>query len=272
MSGRGWRRRQPDERGRPARSCTERGGRGRPHGSLSAAGYPVGRIGDQTTTDPPPGDLTALAEAVPPRYRALVLVGGVLGLRWSEAIGLRVRDVDFLRRTVTVAQTVAEVEGRVESAAVKTRSSARTLSARPSSSTSSPLTSLLIDPGRDRKTWCSPVRRTDSLVAASAARVFAPAVRTAGLDEALTFHGLCHVAASLMVEAGEHPRVIQQRLGHATSRLSMELYAHVPEAADRDVAIHVEIQFAIRSGTQRARGVSEADRSTAQRSKSAGQG
>lgn len=39
-----------------------------------------------------------------------------------------------------------------------------------------------------------------------------------------------------MVEAGAHPRVIQQRLGHATARLSMELYAHVPEAADIDVA------------------------------------
>jgi integrase len=92
-----------------------------------------------------------------------------------------------------------------------------------------------------------------------AARIFAPAVRRAGLDAALTFHGLRHVAASLMVQAGEHPRVIQQRLGHATSRLSMELYAHVPEAADREVAAHLDAQFSIRSGTQRARGVSEAN-------------
>src|SRR5204863_5642691 len=58
-----------------------------------------------------------------------------------------------------------------------------------------------------------PLRRT------LAARVFRPAVRAAGLDANLTFHGLRHVAASLLVEAGEHPRVIQQRLGHATARL-----------------------------------------------------
>jgi integrase len=87
-----------------------------------------------------------------------------------------------------------------------------------------------------------------------AARVFVPAVRRTGLDETLTFHGLRHLAARLMVEAGEHPRVIQQRLGHATSRLSMELYAHVPEAADRNVATHLDPQFAIPTGTQRARG------------------
>lgn len=60
-----------------------------------------------------PGELQRLADAVPLRYRALVLVAGVLGLRWSEAIGLRVVGVDFLRRTLTVAQTVEEVAGRV---------------------------------------------------------------------------------------------------------------------------------------------------------------
>lgn len=69
-----------------------------------------------------------------------------------------------------------------------------------------------------------------------AAWTFTPAVVVASIDERVTFHGLRHVAASLMVEAGVPPRVIQQRLGHATARLSMELYAHAPEAADRDVA------------------------------------
>jgi len=45
------------------------------------------------------------------------------------------------------------------------------------------------------------------------ARTFKPALEKACLDPALTFHGLRHVAASLMVEHGEHPRVIQARLG-----------------------------------------------------------
>ena len=74
-------------------------------------------------------------------------------------------------------------------------------------------------------------------------RVFKPAVTKAGVAESLTFHGLRHVAASLMVEQGEHPQVIQARLGHPTARLSMELYAHVPEAADRDVAVHLDASW-----------------------------
>jgi hypothetical protein len=58
-----------------------------------------------------------------------------------------------------------------------------------------------------------------------------------------TFPGPRHVAASLMVEPGEHPRVIQARLGQATARLSLEFYAHVPEAADRDVAVHLDASW-----------------------------
>lgn len=46
-----------------------------------------------------------------------------------------------------------------------------------------------------------------------------------------------------MVGGGEHPRVIQHRLGHATTRLSLELYAHVSEAADRAAAAHLEALF-----------------------------
>ena len=45
-----------------------------------------------------PEGLADLADALPSHYRALVLTGAVLGLRWGEAIGLRVRDIDFPRR------------------------------------------------------------------------------------------------------------------------------------------------------------------------------
>ncbi len=169
-----------------------------------------------------------MADAIGPRFRALVLVAGTLGLRWSEAIGLRVADVNFLGRTVTVSQTLAEVGGRLEVAPAKSRSSVRTLSVpgflleeladHISTQRNQPEVQELLFTGRHG----APLRRN------FAARIFKPAVAAAGLDPALTFHGLRHVARSLMVEAGEHPRVIQQRLGHATARLSMELYAHVP--------------------------------------------
>ena len=83
-------------------------------------------------------------------------------------------------------------------------------------------------------------------------RVWEPAVRQAGL-ESLTFHGLRHAAASFMVDGGEHPRVIQHRLGHSTARLSLELYAHVSQEADRAAAAHLQDLFGGASGTLVAR-------------------
>lgn len=179
-------------------------------------------------------EILRLADVIDDRYRALVLVGAILGLRWSEAIGLRVIDVDFLRRTLTVSQTISEVEGRLNVAPTKSRKSRRTMSvpqfigdelAQHSARFGRSGGDLLFVGAKG-----APLRRS------FAARAFAPAVAAAAIDDRITFHGLRHVAASLMVEAGVHPRVIQQRLGHATARLSMELYAHVPDASDREVA------------------------------------
>jgi integrase len=198
-------------------------------------------------------EIKSLADAIGPRYRALVLVGAVLGLRWSEAVGLRICDIHFLGGTLTVNQTVSEVAGRLTTADTKSRSSQRTMT----------VPRFLIEElASHLATNRRPAESGDLVFAGPkggplrrsfAARIFTPAVARAGLPPEMTFHGLRHVAASLMVEQGEHPRVIQQRLGHATARLSMELYAHVPEPTDRQVAEHLDARFADRTGTERAR-------------------
>lgn len=195
-----------------------------------------------------PEQLEALAAEVPGRYRALVLLAGVVGQRWSELVGLRVGSVNFLARTVTIRETISEVGGRHAVDMTKSKSSGRTLS----------LPAFLIDElaehlslyrpgaGRDDLVFTGP--KGGTLRRSFAARTFNPAVARAGLPDELTFHGLRHVAASFLVDAGEHHRVIQHRLGHATARLSMELYAHVPEATDRDVASHLDARFAAGRG------------------------
>lgn len=43
----------------------------------------------------------------------------------------------------------------------------------------------------------------------------------------LTPHGLRHSAASAMLESGEHPRVVQEMLGHTTIQVTMNVYSHV---------------------------------------------
>jgi integrase len=54
----------------------------------------------------------ALAEAVPRRYRALVLVAGYGGLRWGELVGLRRYRVDLAGGRIHVVEQAAEVAGK----------------------------------------------------------------------------------------------------------------------------------------------------------------
>lgn len=63
-----------------------------------------------------PSKLAALVREVAEHYRALVLVGALLGLRWGEQVGLRVRDVDFMPHTVMTAMADAGVPYNVTQA------------------------------------------------------------------------------------------------------------------------------------------------------------
>lgn len=54
-------------------------------------------------------EVYALAAAVQPRFRALILMAGLLGLRWGELIGPHRRDVDLEQGTVRVRRSVAEL-------------------------------------------------------------------------------------------------------------------------------------------------------------------
>lgn len=194
-----------------------------------------------------PAALVRLADEVPSRYRALVLVGGVLGLRWGEAIALRACDVDFMRRTVTVAQVVEEVGGhlRVLPGEAKTAGSLRTLAA-PAFLIDELARHMEVhrrDDRGDREALLFVGPRGGTLRRRFAERTFRAAVERAGLDPSLTFHGLRHVAMSALVEENVHPRVMQRRAGHSTSKLTMELYAHVTDDADRRAAEALDERF-----------------------------
>lgn len=43
----------------------------------------------------------------------------------------------------------------------------------------------------------------------------------------ISLHDLRHTHATLMLQAGAHPKVVQERLGHATISITLDLYSHV---------------------------------------------
>lgn len=65
---------------------------------------------------------------------------------------------------------------------------------------------------------------------------FLPLQAAAGIDPPIRFHDLRHTAATLLLHAGVHPKVVSERLGHASIAITMDTYQHVAPTLQRDAA------------------------------------
>jgi integrase len=64
-------------------------------------------------------------------------------------------------------------------------------------------------------------------------------VRDAGVPK-VRFHDLRHSHATQMLLAGVHPKIVQERLGHSTITVTMDLYSHVSETMQSDAAARLD--------------------------------
>jgi integrase len=173
----------------------------------------------------------ALAMAMPPRCHAMVITHAGLGLRIAELLALRVQDVDFLHRTVNVQwQTSPDGKRRVTP---KTPRSRRTV----------PLPTVVADALAAHITAYPPGENGSLFTTVTGvlyrhehygSRIFAPAVRKAGLPAGTTSHHLRHHFASVLLAAGESVVAVAERLGHENATLVLKTYGHLmPDSEDR---------------------------------------
>ena len=70
-------------------------------------------------------------------------------------------------------------------------------------------------------------------------RSFRPLLARAKL-RTIRFHDLRHTAATLLLAQGVHPKVVQERLGHASISLTMDTYSHVIEGMQQEAAARLD--------------------------------
>ncbi|HVN10681.1 MAG TPA: site-specific integrase, partial [Kineosporiaceae bacterium] len=170
----------------------------------------------------------ALAEAMPERYRALVVAQAGLGLRISELLGLQPEDIGWLELVVRVRHQLQR-DGQL--GPPKTPRSIRDV----------PLPRFVADEvsahlarwPAGKTLWTAeqgqPVRHDWY-----GAHVFKRAVRDAGLPASTSPHDLRHAFASWLLAAGESVVAVAERLGHENATLVLTTYGHlVPGSEDR---------------------------------------
>lgn len=75
-------------------------------------------------------------------------------------------------------------------------------------------------------------------------RHFKPLLKRLKLPD-VRFHDLRHSSATLLLTLGEHPKVVQERLGHASITITMDIYSHVMPTLQRQAADKLEGMFPV---------------------------
>jgi integrase len=179
------------------------------------------------------------------RFSAAYHLIATTGLRRGAALGLRWRNLDLDDGTVKVRQTIIAIKHTVVIGTPKTRKGRRTVTL--DSGTVAALREhrkrqaaerLLMGAGWSDNdlVFCHPDGTV--LHPERFSRGFLETVARIGLPR-IRLHDLRHGWATLALEAGIHPRVVQERLGHANISITLDTYSHVIAGLDKEAAEQV---------------------------------
>ena len=184
-------------------------------------------------------------------YGVLVHVALLTGLRLGELLGLRWQDVDLERHGLHVRQSCQWLSGHGYTfRQPKTYRSVRPVSLSPL--TVERLKRHHASQLEERLAAGPAYQNLDLVFATPIGRPIYPGTLRANwlriLGEAglrhLRFHDLRHAHASLMLQNGEHPKVVSERLGHSTVAITMDLYSHVMPGIQDEAAARLDALLA----------------------------
>jgi integrase len=167
------------------------------------------------------------------------------GMRRGEALGLAWDAVDLDAGRLAVCRTLLNVAYKLEWGKPKTAKSRRSVALDPGTVT-------VLRAHRKRqladRVALGPAWEEQGLVFCRedgrplhpdlASKLFGDAVRASGLPR-IRLHDLRHTHATLALQAGIHPKVVSERLGHATVGMTLDVYSHAVPAMQEDAAAKV---------------------------------
>jgi integrase len=176
------------------------------------------------------------------RLYGLWLLAASTGMRRGELLGLQWADVDLGRARVAVRRSLVTVGHEVMVSEPKTAKGRRSVALDPA--TVSGLKAWRKVQAAERLAW-GPAWTDSGLVFTredgrplhprEVTRAFTRHVLAADLP-VIRLHDLRHTHATLALAAGVHPKVVQERLGHANIAITLDTYSHAVPALEEQAA------------------------------------
>jgi integrase len=189
------------------------------------------------------GELSAFLRSIAgTRLEAAFVVLATTGMRRGEVLGLRWPDVDLAASRLAVVQTVTTVNDKIVVTPPKTPRSRRSVSLDPVTVVA--LEQCRLAQKRERlaagslwsdESWVFTDEIGRPVHPTSFSRLFERSAAKADLPP-IRLHDLRHTYATLALTAGVHPKIVSERLGHATVGITLDLYSHVTPTMDSQAA------------------------------------
>lgn len=154
-------------------------------------------------------------------HSVLILVLGTVGLRWGEAAGLRIRDIDFRHLRLHINVSATQIDGSIIEGTPKNGKHRTVVFAK---ALASSLKTLVGKRSKDELVFTGPLDGHIRQPNTKTHSWFSGAVSRAGLP-GMTIHDLRHTAASLMIHAGANVKAVQRQLGHSSASMTLDTYA-----------------------------------------------
>jgi integrase len=185
------------------------------------------------------------------RNEALYVVAVHTGLRQGELLGLRWSDVDLSANRLSVARSLKVTADGLALGPPKNKASRRSV----------PLNKMAVTAleahrrRQNEERLRAPVWHDHDLVFPNRVgnpmdhnnlyhREYKALLKKARLhDQGFTFHSLRHTFGTALIKGGEHPKVVQSLLGHASIVQTMDTYSHLLEGIGSDAVGGLEEAF-----------------------------
>ncbi|MGG0753745.1 tyrosine-type recombinase/integrase [Brevibacillus laterosporus] len=181
------------------------------------------------------------------QYYIIYLLALYTGMRRGEILGLRWKDVDLSEGKISVAQNLSyTVNKGLIFQEPKTRSSKRLIA----------ITDIVVEELKKYKAEQSKLRQLfgesyedlDLVVCNANGKPIHPRNLTTHFNKLvkavaipkIRFHDLRHTHATLMLQLGEHPKIVSERLGHSGIEMTMDTYSHVLPNMQKEAAQRFE--------------------------------
>jgi integrase len=174
--------------------------------------------------------LRFLSVAKQHRYYIVFLLAIMTGMRQGEILGLRVRDIDISRKTISINRIMLNT-GKGFKEGTKTAGSSRMV-VFPSSIVPE-LEKVIQDKQADDPLFLTSIDTT--LKPSNIGKEFRKLLKEAHVPK-IKFHDLRHTHATLMLKQGVHPKIVAERLGHSRTQLTLDTYSHVLPSMQMEAA------------------------------------